>query len=302
MNPSQIRNFILVAIAVILIAGSRTVANLVIEYQWWQEMQQLSTWYTMLLYEVLPAAIASVLAWLALLWAHSRGAAFAAVPEAKAKLYTRIVALALLVVAVMFIGSAVDHQKVMAYAGSLGVTPAGGSWTDPVFDKDLSFYLFKLPFYLQLMRFLFFVAIFSVVAFWATGRGWQLFEKLKQFRAGGGSVEEFDPGPNPLLLEGATQTNFARVLASVVLLGVAAWFYLGQYALLLNNHPFMTGMDWVDEYVALPFALGCHRWRPDHDSLNPPVQAKVGRRRAGGLSGRERPAAAACPGRLCPPK
>ena len=252
MNPSQIRNLILVAIAVILIAGSRTIANLVIEYQWWQEMQQLSTWYTMLLYEVLPTAIASVLAWLVLLWAHARGAAFAAVPEANAKLYTRIVALALLVVAVMFIGSAVDHQKVMAYAGSLGLSPAGGSWTDPVFDKDLSFYLFKLPFYLQLMRFLFFVAIFSVVAFWATGRGWQLFEKLKQFRAGGGSVEEFDPGPNPLLLEGATQTNFARVLASVVLLGVAAWFYLGRYALLLNNHDFMIGMDYVDENVTLP--------------------------------------------------
>ena len=67
MNPSQIRNLILVAIAVVLIVGSRTIANLVIEYQWWQEMQQLSTWYTMLLYKVLPVAIASVLAWLALL-------------------------------------------------------------------------------------------------------------------------------------------------------------------------------------------------------------------------------------------
>ena len=56
----------------------------------------------------------------------------------------------------------------------------------------------------------------------------------------------------PLLLEGATQTSFARILASIVLIGAAGWFFLGRYGLLMNSHAFMTGMDWLDENVSLP--------------------------------------------------
>ena len=66
------------------------------------------------------------------------------------------------------------------------------------------------------------------------------------------SVEEFDPGPSPLLLEGATQTRFLRVIASVGLVTLAGWFFLQRYALLMNQHAFMTGMDFLDENVTLP--------------------------------------------------
>lgn len=264
MQPSQIRNIILIASVLIILAGSRTFAELVIDYQWWQEVNQLSTWYNMLLYQILPAVLGSVIAWLSLLWAHSKGVRFAASPEAEGTLYRRLVTAALLVVAVVFIGSAVDSQTVMAFVGSLSVNAEASAWTDPVFNEDLSFYFFRLPFYTQLLRFVFVVAVFSILVFWASGRGWQLFEKLKQFRAGGGSVEEFDPGPNPLLLPGATQTSFAKILACVGLLAVAGWFYLGRYALLMNQRSFMTGMDYVDEnwtlvlrWIVIAAALVC---------------------------------------------
>ncbi len=249
MQPSQIRNIVLVALALILLAGSRTFADLVIEYQWWNEMEQVTTWYSMLLYQILPAVIGSIIAWLTLLWAHGRGVRFAAAPQAEATLYRRLVMIGLLVVAIVFIGSAIDSQKVMAFVGSLSATPT--AWADPVFGEDLGFFFFRLPFYIQLLRFVFVLTVFSIVVFWASGRGWQLFERLSQFRAGGGSVEEFDPGPNPLLLPGATQTSFAKILAGVALVAMAAWFYLGRYSLLMNQHAFMTGMDWVDENVTL---------------------------------------------------
>jgi len=251
MQPSQIRNIILIASVLIVLAGSRAFAELVIDYQWWQEVNQLSTWYNMLLYQVLPAVVGSTIAWLTLLWTHGKGVRFASVPEAGGTLYRRLVMAALLVVAIVFIGSAVDSQTVMAFVGSLGLSAEANAWTDPVFNEELPFYLFRLPFYTQLLRFVFVVAVFSILVFWASGRGWQLFEKLKKFRAGGGSVEEFDPGPNPLLLPGATQTNFAKILAGVALAALAAWFYLGRYSLLMNQHPFMTGMDYVDENVTL---------------------------------------------------
>ncbi|MDA1315316.1 MAG: UPF0182 family protein [Acidobacteria bacterium] len=250
MKSSQIRNIILVALALMLLAGSRTIAELVIEYQWWAELGQVTTWYSMLLYEVLPAAIASLVAWLTLLWAHGTGVKFAAVPESNTSLYRRLVMIGLLVLAVIFIGSAIDSLKVMAFVGSLSATPS--AWTDPVFGQDLGFYMFRLPFYTQLLRFVFVLAVFTILVFWASGRGWQLFERLRQFRAGGGNVEEFDPGPNPLLLTGATQTNFAKILAAVGLIAMAAWFYLGRYGLLMSQHSSLTGMDWVDENVTLP--------------------------------------------------
>ncbi len=251
-QPSQFRIIVLIALALIVLAASRTFSELVIEYQWWREVEQLSTWYTMLLYQVLPVTVGSIVAWLSLLWAHSRGLRFAGVREAESSLYRRIVMVALLVVAVVFIGSAVDAQKVMAFVGSLSSAAESQTWTDPVFSENLVFYLFQLPFYTQLLRFVFVVAVFSILVFWASGRGWQLFDKLKQFRAGGGSVEEFDPGPSPLLLHGATQTSFAKILAGIGLTAMALWFFLGRYSLLMSQHPVLTGMDYVDENVTLP--------------------------------------------------
>lgn len=252
MQTSQIRIFVLIALVLMLLAGSRTFSELVIEYQWWSEVEQLSTWYTMLLYQILPVVVGSIVAWLSLLWAHSKGLRFAGVQEAQNSLYRRIVMVALLVVAVVFIGTGVDSQKVMAFVGSLIADFDAQMWTDPVFNEELPFYLFQLPFYTQLLRFVFVVAVFSSLVFWASGRGWQLFDKLKQFRAGGGSVEEFDPGPSPLLLPGATRTSFAKILAGIGLTSVALWFYLGRYSLLMNQHTVLTGMDYVDENVTLP--------------------------------------------------
>ena len=37
-----------------------------------------------------------------------------------------------------------------------------------------------------------------------------------------------------------------------LLIGFAAWVYLGNFELLFKIHPFMTGADYVDEKVTLP--------------------------------------------------
>ncbi len=252
MEPRQIRNVVLVALALILLLGSRGIADFVIEYQWWRELGQVDTWFSILVYRILPAMVAAAIGWAALVWSHARGMHFAGVPGGAYRLYTRMVMAGLLLVSVVFISSTIDSWTVMAYVGSQSAETAGAGWTDPVFERDLSFYLFSLPFYGLLLKFLFTVAFLSVAVFWVSARGWQLFERVQRFREAGGRMEEFDPGPNPLLLEGATRTSFARILASIVLVAAAGWFFLGQYTLLLNQHAFMTGMDFVDERVSLP--------------------------------------------------
>ncbi len=53
-------------------------------------------------------------------------------------------------------------------------------------------------------------------------------------------------------MPGATRAGFVRVISVILLLGFAAWVYLGNYDLLFNSHAFMTGADYVDEKVTLP--------------------------------------------------
>ncbi len=252
MNPSQIRTIIFVAIVLALLLASRTAADFAIQYQWWQELGQVQTWITMLLYRVFPVTIASLLCWPVLLWAHRNGTAFAGASTSDYSIYSKLVPVALLAASAAFVGSSIDHLKVMAFVGSQSVALPADAWSDPVFGNHLPFYLFGVPFYTLLVRFVFATTVLSALVFWASGRGWQIFEKVKQFRASGGSVDEFDPGPSPLILRGATQTGFARVLASIGLVALAGWFFLQRYTLLVNQHAFMTGMDFLDENVTLP--------------------------------------------------
>ncbi|MEZ5363633.1 MAG: UPF0182 family protein [Bryobacterales bacterium] len=252
MEPRQIRNIVLIALAFFLIAGSRGIANFVIEYEWWQEMGQIDTWFSILGYQFAPALLAGIVAWLAALWANARGMAFAGVPRGAYGLYNRLSAAVLLLASFVFLAPSIEAWKVMAFVGSLGIEVPPDVWQDPVFSKDLSFYLFNLPFYYVVLRYVLGLALFVIVVFWASARGWQLYERFQRYRSAGGTTDSFDPGPNPLLLEGATETSFARILGSILLAGAAVWFFLGQYSLLHNQHNFMTGMDWVDENIRLP--------------------------------------------------
>ena len=47
------------------------------------------------------------------------------------------------------------------------------------FHTPLPFYLFDLPFYSDLLGFLFGLAILSALLFWGTARGWQLSERIR---------------------------------------------------------------------------------------------------------------------------
>ena len=252
MPPRQLR-FLLVALALVLLLGSaRGIADFVVEYLWWSEVGQIPTWFSILLYKIVPTVLASLLAWTALLWAHRRGTAFAGADTSQYSVYRMIAPVALLVVAVVFIGSQVESWVVMAFVGSRGIAAGTSHWVDPIFGRDLAFYLFDLPFLKLLVRYLFMLALFGIAVFWISGRGWQIFRQFRQFRADGGNLEEFDLGPQPLMLPGATKTSFAKIVACIGLAGAAAWFYLGQYSLLLTDHSFMVGMDYLDEVWRLP--------------------------------------------------
>ena len=220
-------------------------ADFLIEYNWWKEIGQASTWISMLRYSITPGAIGAAIAFMALWLAHSRGLHFAGIRPRDFPLYSRLVPAALGVVAILFAAASIDYWTVMRFWGSRGVTLPANAWKDPVFSHDLIFYFFRLPFYSLVLGFVFALAILCALLFWVTARGWQLWLR-------GGSFRDFDRGFEALRLPGATRTGFARVVGVILLLGLAAWVFLGNYDLVYGSHAFMTGADYVDEKITLP--------------------------------------------------
>ena len=252
MRPSHLR--IVIAFLLLLAVAFWAIpacAHLIIEYNWWKEIGQTATWFSMLWYSAAPAALGTLAAFLALYVAHARGLHFAGIRPRDVRLYSRLVPVGLALVALLFASASINYWIVMRYFGSRGLTAPAGAWKDPVFSHALRFYLFDLPFYSDLLGFVFVLAILAALVFWATARGWQLIERFRYSRLNGGTENTLGFG-RQLLLPGATRTGFVRVLAMILLVGFAVRIYLGNYELLYASHAFMTGADYVDEKVTLP--------------------------------------------------
>jgi uncharacterized membrane protein (UPF0182 family) len=246
MRPSQIHNAIVLAVSVALILWAITMAaNFIIDYNWWKEVGQVSTWISMLWYSIAPFAAGALVAFTALWMAHARGLRFAGIRQRDFRLYSWLIPVGLAIVALLFASASVEYWTVMRFFGSRGLTLPPDAWKDQVFSRPLPFYLFDLPFYSEVIGFVFVLAILCALVFWATARGWQLWLR-------GMTAKTFDVGPRALLLPGASRTGFVRGITAILLLGFATWVFLGNYDLLLNSHAFMTGADYVDEKVTLP--------------------------------------------------
>src|ERR1700677_4849188 len=103
MRPSQIRNLIVVLVSLILLAWViTTAANYIIEYNWWREVGQASTWISMLWYSIAPAAAGAMVAFIGLWVAHSRGLHFAGSRPRNSRFYSKLVAVVLAIVAIVF--------------------------------------------------------------------------------------------------------------------------------------------------------------------------------------------------------
>lgn len=253
MRPSQIRNLIVVSVLLALSMWAiSAAADFIIEYNWWKEVGQVGTWVGMLWYSIAPTAAGALVSFIALWVSHARGLHFAGIRQKDYRLYSRLIPVGLAVVALLFGSGSVDYWTVMRFFGSRGLTLPADAWKDQVFSRGLPFYLFDLPFYSQVLGFVFVLAILCALVFWATARGWQLAERFRYGRLTEGPGKTLVLGPDALLLPGATRAGFVRVISIILLLGFAVWIYLGNYELLLNSHAFMTGADYVDEKVTLP--------------------------------------------------
>jgi uncharacterized membrane protein (UPF0182 family) len=246
MHPSKIRNLLTLAVLVALSLWAITIAaNFIIEYNWWKEVGQVSTWISMLWYSIAPVGAGTLVAFIALWFAHGKGLGFAGIRRRDFRLYSRLTSVGLAIAAIFFALASIDYWTVMRFFGSRGVTLPADAWRDQVFGRPLSFYMFDLPFYSELLWFVIALAILCALLFWATARGWKLW-------MAGGGLRTFERGAGALLLPGASRVGFVRIMVALLLLCLAGLFFLGNYDLLFNSHAFMTGADYVDAKVTLP--------------------------------------------------
>jgi uncharacterized membrane protein (UPF0182 family) len=238
------RFFIFAILALLMLA--RFVARYVIEYQWWSELGQVSTWLDMILYRLTPVAGAALIGFAVLWAAHARGLKFAGAGLSEYPRYAWISTAVLFVLAVLIALFTIDTWTVVRYFGGRGLSGEAAAWRDPVFANPLGFYLFELPFYSVLLRLFLALSLIALLIYWLAARAWQLRARLPEFREGY-QFELRDLG-----LEGALESRFLRVTALIFLLGLAARFCLDRYDMLLNEHGFMVGIDYVDERIGLP--------------------------------------------------
>src|SRR5882724_5367109 len=226
MRPSQIRNLIILSFSVLFLGwlvGSA--ADYTIEYNWWKEVGQVDTWFGMLWYSIAPAAVGSVLAFVALWMAHASGLRFAGVRQKDFPIYSRLIPVGLALVAIMFASASIDYWTVMRFFGSRGIAVPADAWKDQVFSRGLPFYLFDLPFYSQLLGFAFVLAILCALLFWATARGWQLAERFRYGQLTSGQGNTLVLGPNTLLLPGASRAGIVRIIGVILVAGFAVWVF-----------------------------------------------------------------------------
>ncbi len=259
----------LIVLAVLLLFGLRSFAGYAIEIEWWKELGQLNTWFSMLYYGIAPVAAATLLAFVALWVSHARALKFAGTRLGEHPVYSRLSTLALLGVAWFVASAFIDTWTVVRFAGSRGLPPAATAWHDSVFQQPLSFYLFDLPFYSLLREYLLGVIIVCILLYWLAARAWQLRFKLPELR----DSRELDP--SFLKLEGGLESRFLRGAGVVLLFAFALKFFLGRYEMVYNQHgSFLVGVDYVDQNIGLPLQwlvivacllaalfVGLGRWR-----------------------------------------
>src|SRR5512138_1404740 len=149
------RSTILLIVAIFLLfAGARFLANYAIEYQWWKEMGQVPTWIEMLTYSIAPVTCATLIAFLFLFFAHARGLRFAGTRLREHRLYAGISTILLLAFSWILASSTIDTWTVVRFFGGRNLPATAAGWSDSIFGLPLRFYLFDLPFYTGLRRYL----------------------------------------------------------------------------------------------------------------------------------------------------
>ncbi len=230
----------IIALVLFLLLGSRTIGDFFIEWEWWKEIGQADTWWSMLAYSLLPKGAVAILTLVAL----AASATVALRAESRSRFDRPLPGFAwgiLAVLSLILAVAMVDSWTLVRFAGSRDADP--GTWTDPVFGQSLSFYFFDLPAYQMLLRVVIGLVIATILVYWLAGR----FTLLRNLSQRGGDIDISE-----LRLSELLESRLIRIAGALGLIGLAGRLFLGRYALVTSEHGFMVGIDFVEQNIRLP--------------------------------------------------
>ena len=154
----------------------------------------------------------------------------------------------------------------MPLIGFLGATPSGR--TDPVFGKDLSFYLLRLPIYEEAVRLMMTLVVVTIA-------GWAFIGASSYRRQPLHSPLPWGPQrPRLTVVDAGPANTVEAVMANALAAGAAAWNswlpqglllaalfcfgcavlrFLGRYHLAVDGHStVVAGASWIDTHAWLP--------------------------------------------------
>ncbi len=239
----------LLLVFLVLLFGARSIAEFIIDFQWWKEVGHLPTWEAVLLYSFVPVAIATVLIFIVLWMVHARALKFAGTGLRSHPGYARLSTLVLLLISWMIARVALSSWTIVSYYGSQRAGLTEGAWRDPIFGNSLSFYLFELPFYQQMLGLMLAVGIVSAIVFFFAARIWQVAEQLPGMKERGEFRIDFE-------MAGSLESLMLRGLIAFVLVVLAARAFLGRYEFLSEEHRFLVGVDYLSHTVGIPLQWG----------------------------------------------
>ncbi len=240
------RLIILVAAVALLLVFGRSICSTIIDYLWWSEMGQVSTWVRGLTYVYSTNLAEWVLAFAVLWLAHARGMKYARTSLREHRLYSIVMTVVLAIIALMIAGVSMNGWVVARYVAGTGLPAPQPLWTDPVFGRPLGFYFFELPFYSSLVSFIETLAVCGGLAYYLAARGWQIRREFPDMASSGRL--DFDR----LRELGRLETGMLQFLMAGYLVALAVSFWLDRYQMLYTDHNLFSGLDYIQQNLGLP--------------------------------------------------
>lgn len=237
-----------IVLLLFLLFGSRSIAGLLIEAEWWKELGQYETWISQLYYSLAPGAVVTVLLFVVLWVGHAAGIRSARARLSEMPGYARLASLGLLALSVLMALVITDGGVILRYFGGRGT---GTAYHDPVFGHSLGFYFFELPFFEWTLSVLIALSIATIAVYWLAARGVALRDRISDFRSG----SQVELNPEDFRLDRLLESKVILVAASLGLLALGARHFFSRYELLTSDHGFMVGVDWVAQNVTLPLKM-----------------------------------------------
>lgn len=226
----------------LLLFFARSIASLIIDYAWWQEIGQVDVWFDTWFYAAAPIVGAAVLLFVFFFTVHARGMKSGGAGLSRYPYYARISTFVLLVLSVVIAAVTVDAWAVARFYGSQAATD---TYRDPVFNQSLAFHFFEMPFYRLLLSFVSVAAVVGGLIYWLSSQATQLMVRVREIPPDGFDLRDLNIGR-------ALDSAFVRVMGALFFLGLAVGFYLDRYDLLRNDHGLLVGVDYVDEKFSIP--------------------------------------------------